>query len=102
MKLRKKIKKKSKTKQDYHICEIQAIELMCQQVPREEGRKKKNRNSSSQFDANYKLSYEKKMRDMKEDFQATAMLNINTKGTMQKIQPEEDNLLSCRQEQQNK
>lgn len=42
------------------------------------------------------------MRDMKEDFQATAMLNINTEGTMQKIQPEEDNLLSCRQEQQNK
>lgn len=42
------------------------------------------------------------MRDMKEDFQATAMLNINIKGTMQKIQPEEDNLLSCRQEQQNK
>lgn len=40
MKLGKKTKKKSKTKQDYHICEIQAIELMCQQVPREEGRKK--------------------------------------------------------------
>lgn len=103
MKLGKKTKKKIQNKTGLSYLWDSSHWTYVPAGSQRRGKKKnKNRNSSSQFDANYKLSYEKKMRDMKEDFQATAMLNINTEGTMQKIQPEEDNLLSCRQEQQNK
>lgn len=95
MKLRKKDQKNPKqnkrNKTGLSYLRFKPLDLCASGFPEKMEEKKSS--------ANYKLSHEKKT---KEASQATAMLNINTKGTIQKVQPEEDSLLSFRQELQSK